>query len=489
MQDRRIARWLGFAAFLAYLPFFHGHFMGTDETGVFLTARSLYERGSFEVWEGPHRYPGRDGRTYAHFAPGLAVLALPLYALGDGAAHVLPEAWLARLNPRPVEEGRIDTMVTPPLFAVAVYPALASGVLVAVFFLLERRLGASRRSALAAAALLGGASYVAAHSVYFLRHTTEAITTLAAFHALLAYRQEGRPRDLVLGSLWASLTLLVAVPALVGLVPLAGYALFLLAPRLRAGRLSERARLLAAAAAPALVVLAIHVSLNWWLWGTFLDSPMVAQRNRFSTPLYIGLWGFLLSPGCSVFVYSPLLLLLPWTLPPFWRAHRAECVVAVGISLCLLFFCATFEIWPGIWSSPGPRYLFLVTPALLLPLGPWLDMQRSVAQRALTWGLAALGAGIQLVLVLSRWSEVIHDMGYHKALLVSGFDFLFVPQKSPLVGSWRALADGHVDAWLWGIARGSEAHAAAPGVAAALLCAWALAAACAGWGLARAVRR
>ena len=489
MQDRRIARWLGLAALLAYLPFFHGHFMGTDETGVFLTTRSLYERGSFEVWEGPHRYPGRDGRTYAHFAPGLSLLALPLYALGDGAARVLPEAWLARLNPRSEEPGRIDTLVTPPLFAVALYPALASAVLVAVFFLLERRLGASRRSALAAAALLGATSYVATHSVYFLRHTTEAITTLAAFHALLAYRQEGQLRDLVLGSLWASLTLLVAVPALVGLVPLAGYALYVLAPRLRAARPPERARLLAAAAAPALVVITIHVALNWWLWGTFLDSPMVAQRNRFSTPLYIGLWGFLLSPGCSVFVFSPLLLLLPWTLPPFWRAHRAECAVAVGISLCLLFFCATFEIWPGIWSSPGPRYLFVLTPVLMLPLGLWLDTQRSLAQRALTFGLAALGLGVQLVLVLSRWSEVIQSMGYHKALLVSGFDFLFVPEKSPLVGSWRTLGDGHVDAWLWGIAHGSEAHAGAPGLVAALLFAWALTAGFVGLRLWRSARR
>jgi hypothetical protein len=474
VQDRPIARWLALAAFLAYLPFFHGHLMGTDETGVFLTTRSLYERGSFEVAEGQHRYAGRDGRTYAHFAPGLAVLALPLYALGDAAAHALPPSWLARVNPRLEEPGRIDTLVTPQLFAVTLYPPLASAALVAVFFLTERRLGASRRSALAAAALLGATSYVAAHSVYFLRHTTEAITILASFHALLAYRREGRLSDLALASAWASATLLVAVPALVALPPLVVYALVALAPRLRAAPPAGRAKLLAAGAGPALVALALHVGLNDALWGTLFDSPMVAQRTQFSTPLYVGLWGFLLSPGCSVFVFSPLLLLLPWTLPPFWRAHRAECAALVASSLCLLFFCAGFEVWPGIWSSPGPRYLFVVTPLLLLPLGPWLDAPRRAGLRALTLALAAAGLGVQLVLVLSRWSQVMHSMGYHKALLVSGFDFLFVPQKSPLVGSWRVLAEGHVDAWLWNLARGSEAHAGAPGLAAALLAVWAL---------------
>ena len=482
-DERRIARWLALVAWLAYLPFAHGHFTGTDETGVYLTTRALYERGSLEVSEGPHRYPGRDGRTYAHFAIGLPLLALPLYAAGDAAAHVLPASWLAHVNPRPEEPGRIDTLVTPPLFAVSLYPTFATAALVAVFFGLERRLGASRRSALAAAALVGATSYVATQSVYFLRHSTEAITILASFDALLAYRQHGRLRDLVLGSAWASLTLLIAVPATVAVAPLVGYAAFRLWPRLAAASPAERVRLLAAPAAPAALAIAVHVGLNYWLWGSLLDSPMVAQRSHFSAPFYVGLWGFLLSPGCSVFVYSPLLLLLPWLLPSFWRAHRAECATVVAMSLALLFFCASFEIWPGLWSSPGPRYLFVAMPALLLPLGPWLDERRSVGLRLFTALLAVIGLGVQLVLVLSRWSEVIRSMRYQEALLASGFDFLFVPQRSPLVGSWRALAAGNVDAWLWG-----TLQAGSWGLALVLLAGWALALAFAARGLRRALR-
>jgi hypothetical protein len=233
-------------------------------------------------------------------------------------------------------------------------------------------------------------------------------------------------------------------------------------------------RILACALLPALVVLAAHVALNHQLWGTFLDSPMVSQRSRFGAPLLEGLAGFLLSPGSSVFAYSPLLLLVPWILPPFWRAHRAECTVAVAIALCLLLFCARFELWPGLWSAPGPRYLFVVTPVLLLPLGCWLDLPRSEAKRVLLWGLAGLGLGVQLVLVLARWTEVIRGMGYQKAVLDSGFAFLFVPDRA-IVGSWRALQAGHVDAWLWGLARGSELSAGAPLVVIALLGAWAIA--------------
>ena len=45
---------------------------------------------------------------------------------------------------------------------------------------------------------------------------------------------------------------------------------------------------------------------NYALWGTLLESPMVGQRSLFSLPIHIGLAGYLLSPGGSVFVYSGL---------------------------------------------------------------------------------------------------------------------------------------------------------------------------------------
>jgi len=473
-RDRRIACWLGLAALLAYLPFVHGHFAGTDEMGVFLTTRALYEEGSLEVRAGPHRFAGRDGRTYAHFAPALPLLALPLYALGDAAGRVLPASFTRALSGRPAETDRIDTLGSPEAFAVALTPALASALLVALFYAVERRLGASVRAALAAAAVLGGASYVATHSVYFLRHTPEALTWLAGFAALLAFREHGRLRALAAASGLASATLLVAVPATVALPPLAAYGLWLAWPRLRAGPPAERARLLAAALLPALAVLALHVAHNHALWGTFLDSPMVAQRKGFTTPLYVGLWGFLLSPGASVFLYSPPLLLLGWTLPGLWRARRAECAVAVASALALLLFCAGFAHWHGLWSAPGPRYVFLLTPLLLLPLGPWLDAAGPRGRRALL-GLAAAGVAVQLVLMLARWSAVIRRMDYHAATLRSGFDFLFVPDESPLLGAARAVFAGDVDAWLYGLAVGFDGAPGAPLAAALLLASWALA--------------
>jgi hypothetical protein len=470
--ERRVARWLGLAAFLAYLPFVHGHFTGTDEMGVFLTTRALYEEGSFEVRRGPHRFRGREGRTYAHFAPGLPLVALPLYALGDVADRTLPETSVRALSGRPREGGRIDTLGSPQAFAVSLYPAAASAALVALFFLVQRRLGASVESAALASALLGGGTYVATHSVYFLRHTTEAITWLASFLALLGYRESRRPGDLALASAWASLTLLVSVPATVGIPALAGYGLFLAGPDLVRGGTGQRARVLAAGLLPALAAVALHAAHNQALWGAFFESPMVAQRHGFTTPLSVGLAGFLLSPGVSLFVYSPPLLLLPLWLPGFWRERRAECVTALVASLGLLLFCAGFSLWHGLWSAPGPRYLFLLTPLLLLPLGRWLDAHAGRRGRRALLALGAVGLAVQLVLVLSRWSAVIRGMGYAEAAERGDLSFLWTPAQSPLAGSVRALAEGQLDTWWLGLATGTGGAPAVPGAAALLLGAW-----------------
>ena len=209
--ERRVAAWLAALATLAYLPFNHCHFSATDEMGVFEPAERLYRHGDMAVEAGKHRFRGRDGRIYSHFAIGQSLAVLPLLAIGDGLARALPTAAAQALFGRE-QEGRIlDTLESPTIFAVSFYAPLASGLLVALFFLFERRLGASRRSALWAAGLLGATTYVACHAVYFLRHTSEALAILAALAALHTWRRGGGLGWLAAGSFCASMLMLIRV--------------------------------------------------------------------------------------------------------------------------------------------------------------------------------------------------------------------------------------------------------------------------------------
>jgi hypothetical protein len=212
-------------------------------------------------------------------------------------------------------------------------------------------------------------------------------------------------------------------------------------------------RALPAILTPLAAAAAFHMTLNYMKRGTLIESPMVAQYSRLGNPIAIGLYGFLFSPGASVFVYTPLLCILPFSLPVFWREHRDEALAFVGLALVLLFFFAKFDGWEGLWSAPGPRYLFLWTPFLLLTLGPWLDRSASRARWFAVAGLGLAGFCVQFVSTVVKWGSVPRLAGYPD--FEPRWSFLFIPQHSPVAEMTRLLAHGGpIDPWLWKLAQG-----------------------------------
>jgi len=280
----------------------------------------------------------------------------------------------------------------------------------------------------------------------------------------------------------AALAPVLRVPASVAGPAFAGYLAWVL--WLRSDRLNNKKVLLEAlgiVAIPLAASLAFYLVTNHMKWGTWIESPMVDQYSRLKNPIGIGLYGFLLSPGASVFVYTPLLCLLPVTLPVFWREHRDEAWAVCGLALILLFFFSKFDGWEGLWSAPGPRYLFLWTPFLMLTLGPWLDRSESRAKWFWVAALGLAGFFVQFVSTVVKWGSVPRLAGYED--FEPRWSFLFIPQYSPVAEMTRLLASGGpIDPWLWKIAQGWTGFQASPGVAIliatsclaliAVLCGW-----------------
>lgn len=486
----RLALAVGLTCTLFYSGLTHGNFKGSDEVGVFQVTESLYRDRTLEVPVHHHAHVGADGRLYHAWATGQSVLALPFYALSQLADAVLPDSWTQalagprgqstrRLRPGRLEElrraGIADVRAQTlrysgwlPIFFVSLFAPVASGALVAVFFLLQRELGVSIRSALAAAMLTGLASYPAMMSTFFLRHTTETVAILAAFALFHAYRRTGALPLLAWGSLVASSAVLVRFPAVLSSLGLAFYVGWCVRHRARDGaRLSPA---LLSVVGPLVLLGAVHCGLNYAKWGTWFLSPMVSGGLESSTSFWTALSAFLWSPGISVFAYSPLLLLLPWTFRAQWRVGRPECIAIVIIVVTELLYFSNYRFWTGLWSAPGPRYLFPASVLLMVPLGVWLDGSRSRIQNGLLWGLACLGGIAQLALSTATWSGVIRGEGYKD--YDPAFSFLFVPDASPIVGSLRVVLAGDLDTWLWKLAVGWPGQSAEPVVAAGLAFLW-----------------
>jgi hypothetical protein len=486
--DRRVALRLAVLLLVFYAGFAGGGFKSSDEYTVYETTASIWDRGTLEVGPAPYTAIAPDGRRYSQYALGQSVLALPFFGAGRVASNVLPEPLARALaGPRvppkgpPRRSGRLE------MAAVALFAPLATALLVALFFCLERRLGASPRSALAASGMLALCTYVAMHAKYFLRHTTTTALLLAALLAFLRWRDTGRAAALAAGSALASAIVLVRLPdAILGL-PLGLWLAWLLAERARRDGVAAVARQLPALAGPLVVAAGLHLWGNHARWGTWIDTPILTQSNLFTTPLLHGLHGLLLSPGVSVFAYSPLLLLAPWALRALARRDRALAGFALGASLLLLVLYAKFYYWPGLPTCPGPRYLFAAVPLLLLGLGPWLDAargRRAVIAPVAT--LALLGFVVALGLLLADWLAITRVYRYR--MLQVPWDHLFVLAKSPILGAWHVVGMGEVDAWLWRLGEGWAGQEARPGVAALLAALWLAALGLAGGWLWRAAR-
>jgi hypothetical protein len=318
--------------------------------------------------------------------------------------------------------------------------------------------------------LLAGCSYVAAMSVFFLRHTLESIAILGALYGFFSFARDGRIRGLVVGSLLMSLTVWIRLPSAVAALGLGGYGAYVLFARIRKGNGTPVGPALAALVLPALGVVALYGAFNGWVWGSVVPGPRFAQAQLLDAPLHTGVLGLLASPGSSLFVYSPLLFLLPWTGFAVWRRHRAATVSVLVVVASVLLLSAGFAHWHGLWSAPGPRMIFVATPLLLLSLGVWLDRPRRKIETLAVVVLGLFGFAVQLSLMSVRWGAVVRNMGY--PAFAPEMDFLFIPHMSPIVGSARGLLAGDVDVWLWSLWVGTATRAPEPALALVFSLVW-----------------
>ena len=483
--DRALALRLGFVCFLFFLVFNHGHYKGSDEVGFLQVTRALAERGDIAVPRMQHTDPGIDGRYYSHFSIGQSVAALPLYALGRLAEAVLPKSAVRALagpDQKDVNQRFSGKVV---IFTTGLHAPIAAALLVVLFFAFECALGISRRVAVACALLLAGTTYVALMSTYFLRHSSEAITLIGALYFFYRWRLGGTRRDLLFGSMLASATLIVRLPAGVGGLAIGGYLLWCIYER--GGRRWNPALLrsvVAPVAIPLLLVMAVSAAIDWSRWGVPWNVPQFRTGSLHTTPLYVSVWAALLSPGMGVFVYSPPLLLALWTFPVLWRRRRPEAVAFLVLAASFLFAFSSFSGWTGLWSSPGPRYQFISVPLFMLPLGMWLDERYSRGRVAAVGVFAALGAWVQLVMMTTHWGALIEFMKYRNAL--PKWAFLYPPDHSPIVGASRLFLDGmYRDNWLLSLARGWPGQDPHPGAALLIFGLWAV---LFGWAITALVR-
>jgi hypothetical protein len=364
-SPNRIALVLACLLFLNffYFLFSSGRVRTIDEVSSDFQVESLAKHGTAAIpqaVEAKMFYGTLDrfGRPESPYPPGQALVMLPWYVAGRFVGQHLPGL------PLKVRDIVSDFFLTGE-------SAFASALAVAFALYIFLQLGISPKTSFLAAGIFALATPLAAYSGWLLSEPLAAALFLGAAAALFAVPQEtpiSLARALSAGALlgaavWVRPTHVIMIP------------IFLAALFVR-----EKEKGWAAAAAIA-VAAGLGVILLLWrnefLHGSLFDFgyPSAAEGgkalNTFETPLSTGLIGFLVSPGKSIFLFCPPVLLAFMGLPRLWRRDRGLAFVAGAAPVVYLLFFATYTQWEGGYCY-GPRYLVPALALLCLGVGPAL---------------------------------------------------------------------------------------------------------------------
>lgn len=446
----RIAFWLFLAFATLYVTVTRGHFWSTDEVAVYQQTVGLVNTDSYAVQPMNNAVQGVGGKWYAPYGAGQSIAVVPLYLIGWGVSRFGSKRVVAVLSGSNISNGDVHWGGTPEIFFVNLFNCFVVAALISMFFLTSIRLGSRVRPALVASVLVGLTSHIAGFSAGFFQHGMEALLILTAFYSMLSSQSM---YGLFASGVCIGAAIFTRIPTL-ALVP--GLMLYLAVSWI--GRI-RNGKVMALESGVFLLPISLYclftAGVNYNKFGVYSLTGSYAALVPFTTPFYVGLYGYLLSPGASLFLFSPLLLLGFWYVKPFYFKNPVETVSISVMALTYLLMYSHAYLWHGQWAF-GPRYLVAIVPLLLLPLGQWLGSKRladSFFKKLVTVTLMLAGLVIQVLSVSVNVAYVYAKEGY--ATFQPPYGFLFDPRYSQIGAHWRALMAGdyRVDFWLLNVYR------------------------------------
>ncbi len=342
-----------------------------DATPIWEVADSIVHSHNFHArtrW--PTALPnGKDGHLYGLAPLFQSAIHIPGAALQRQISKVFPAYW------------QITWRFTSHLA-----PTLLGTLACVLFFGLCKKLGMPPIPAAASTLALAFSTSVWVYSRYPYSETLQLACFTGFFSKLLDVRENPTWRQAALLGVWIGL-LVNAKPVFV--LSGVGAGLFLIWVL----RKNWRALLLVAlvGTASAFPFGMIYLWYNYLRWGSIYFTGYglsFAGTGVSSAPVGVlhehplwGLWGMFLSPGKSVFLYSPPLLVALLGFPRFVKRNRAIALAMLLTILPVLYLHAQMISWAGDYAW-GPRYLIFALAVLLLPAGflmqDWLDKTSSL---------------------------------------------------------------------------------------------------------------
>ena len=441
------ATWL-FVAVMAWFALWSpSRALTTPDEEIYLRTARAFRVGQFDIEPLPDGFGtrrGRDGKEYPQYGPALPLLAAPWVTVGDVLALTL------------IPGTAPDHTVQIDVFArwwASFFNGAVTALTAVLLFYWGARTGYGRRTALAVACMYATLTIAWPHGRTFFTEPLAGLALFAALWALLATDGRGAygRRMGAWAGLFYGIAVLTRVDSLALLPPLllvaafpppgegdhdepsiAGRSMQVTLDQVTSSRLVGFIIPLVIAAT--LIGVYNHVRFGSPFSTGYEDQP---EGVAFTTPVLIGLHGFLFSSGRSLFIFSPLLILVPVGFVHLWKRDRLLVLALLSTAGFLVMAMSCWRNWAGGWDW-GPRHIFQITPMLMLALCacPWRKWWLYPVSRIALVLLFLLSLAVQLPGVLQNAAEVIRLGRMDAFALQFGvYDLL----KSPPVTHFQAM--------------------------------------------------
>lgn len=279
-----------------------------------------------------------------------------------------------------------------------------------LLFLIARRLGYHGHVALVLTLLFGLATIAWPYAKYDFAEPGVTLGLLATTYALFRGLQDRQLTWLALGGLTILGGIAVKYVTAMNLAVFAPLpALVTLQGMPRSLRMLGRAALHSIAFLAPIGVLG-SAGLAVLLFGIGVRPPVLTDfANRFTAwldlPIWIGLYGNLLSPGKSIFLYAPPLVLALFGSLPFVPRHKWWALPFIGIPLLYILIYSSKGVWYG-GSAWGPRYLVPAVPFFLMMAAPIIEkalFDNGIRELRAVIGLGAAGIAVQILAIANHF--------------------------------------------------------------------------------------
>lgn len=436
--------WLFVLLVSVYLTTMSGWIDSSDGQIMYQVTRSIIEERNFSIPDEPrfNGFYGTDGRKYSAAGLGISLASAPFYLVGKTLSDAFPDSDFAR------SKFTSDNYMTE-FFVQMLNPVVMA--LIGVFlFLFLRRLSYSVKISVLSALIFAFSTVAWPYSKHFFATPTAVLMLLMSCFCIFHFRITKRLYWLVAGGAALGAAVMTYVSAGITAPAILVYLLLAVLGEGSPKRVRSRSLLLGLGSFSIsfIGVLTLIASYNWLRFGNPFETGYIVggQTIKLLTPMYLGLYGILFSPGKSIFLYSPPLILALVALPGFMRRYRDEAILFAFVFACNVAFYSKLNVWHAEWNW-GLRYLFVVTPFSFLPIGYLLqsvaDTGRFLAGKVVIPVMVLSGFAVQILgISVAYESYLARAPNSHTNL-----DYMympeahFVPRYSPVVGHFTILRD------------------------------------------------